>query len=357
MSEQFARAVLKVAIAQIFQNVGFHGMQHSACEALTEILSKYIEEIGRTSHMCAELACRTECNYNDVKLALSDIGLLMSDLSIYAKENEDNPLNKAIPRFPVRKKRETQLEFREEPEEPLPDHIPPFLPPFPDKHAFKETPAFEQQVSDPRQIRKMKSKQNRQVESSLTKLSTKFSNNLISNYDTVRTNEQQQLQKSTSSITTSAVTGGTTDNSVNKNGEQSNPFLSVKKVSESERQHVNMDQIMVDVSTSSTNGSNSSFIPTPANQMKPVYVSSTEFPTHNIPVVNLGVFPVDVGSNSAGEIVLEDEEVAKKRQKVEKILSLQYADSSTPTNESMLEEDTEANGNPSTSTNGTVPVS
>jgi len=350
MSDQFARAVLKVAIAQLCQYAGFNGIQQSACEALTEILSKYIEEIGRTSHMYAELACRTECNYNDLKLAFNDIGVSINELSVYATQNDEMPLNKPVPRFPVRKKRETSQppEFREEPEESPLDHIPPFLPPFPDKHAFKETPTFEQQVSDPRQIRKLKSKQNRQVESSLTKLSTKFSNNLISNYDTVRTHEQHQLHKNSAQSNGSIVIVDGT-----KSGEQSNPFLSVKKVLNNERQHA--DQIMADVSTN-MNGS-MPFISTLVNQIKPVYLSSTEFPTHNIPVVNLGVTPIDSGNNSAGEIVLEDEETAKKRQKVEKILSLQYADSSTPTNENMLEDEVENNGTATLSTNSTTSIS
>ena len=66
MAQDYARAVAKVAVAQTAESVGFEAVQQSASDTLSELLIRYISEIGGATHSYAELAGRTECNINDL---------------------------------------------------------------------------------------------------------------------------------------------------------------------------------------------------------------------------------------------------------------------------------------------------
>lgn len=99
------------------------------------------------------------------------------------------PFETGIPKFP--KDKPSKLPMREEPKEipketpkdtpiiPMqpsnqePQKIPSFLPPFPPKHTYTYTPMFNERTKDQSSLQKMKTKQKRQLESSLTKLHMK----------------------------------------------------------------------------------------------------------------------------------------------------------------------------------------
>lgn len=49
-------------------------MQHSARDALAEVLLRYVTEVGQLAHETAELAGRTEPNAIDVIAALEELG-------------------------------------------------------------------------------------------------------------------------------------------------------------------------------------------------------------------------------------------------------------------------------------------
>jgi hypothetical protein len=86
-SEQYARAALRVAVAQICQSFGFTRISPRALHALTDVVRTtlslshatlwlshrvccqvitYIDEIGVRSRQYAELAHRTESNFFDL---------------------------------------------------------------------------------------------------------------------------------------------------------------------------------------------------------------------------------------------------------------------------------------------------
>ena len=66
MSQDYARALAKITVAQIAEATGFQAVQQSAGDALAELLLQYVSEIGSATHAYAELAGRTDCNVNDV---------------------------------------------------------------------------------------------------------------------------------------------------------------------------------------------------------------------------------------------------------------------------------------------------
>lgn len=49
MSDEFARAVLKVVVGKVCQPLGVHGMQLSVCETMTDVLKTYLLTLGKTT--------------------------------------------------------------------------------------------------------------------------------------------------------------------------------------------------------------------------------------------------------------------------------------------------------------------
>ena len=54
MSTDYCRAVLRVAIAQWCQNMGWQAVQATPLEMLTDVLERYIIQMGRITHNYSE---------------------------------------------------------------------------------------------------------------------------------------------------------------------------------------------------------------------------------------------------------------------------------------------------------------
>jgi len=131
-----------VAAAQICEGLGFDAIQKSACDALADVMLRYISEIGVSVHQSAELAGRTEGNLHDILAAFDELGTNMREVMEYATKTEEVPFARPLPRFPLQKTPRLPPSFKDAKEEP-PAHIPAFLPALPDQHTYKETPVYE----------------------------------------------------------------------------------------------------------------------------------------------------------------------------------------------------------------------
>jgi len=275
MSENFARELVKVVIGQITQGMGFHSIQQSACDTLSDILTLYMEEIGYSSHLYAEHASRVESNYHDINRAFEDLGVSIQDLHAFATQVEELPFPKAVPKFPLPKKETPRTPELREPEEPLPPHIPPFLPPFPDRHTYAKTPIYTERITDPRVLRRTKSKQKRQLEKSLYDLSTTLGVKPVASYEALK--------------------------------HKPNPYTAPPKTSRST--HFDNDIIMTEMVD---------IAPTPITDLSPYYDVLSN--------VDEAPREEEKYRNERPQIDLDDSERAKKRAKVEKILNLSHQD-------------------------------
>lgn len=188
MDRTFAKAAMQVVVAQVCKELGFQSLTEGACETLAELTQKYIEELGHISHGYAEQAARTEANFSDVRLALKDVNANLDDLRNFALLTEDMPFAKDIPEFPVKKTNESHTERNgnsAELSQPRPSNIPDFLPPFPNPHTFIHT-SPDDRPADAKLLRKAKSKEKNQVESSLSHLNEKIGTQTTINYDAGR---------------------------------------------------------------------------------------------------------------------------------------------------------------------------
>lgn len=173
MSQGYARALAKVVVAQTAESVGFEAVQQSANETLADLLLQYIAEIGSATHSYAELAGRVDCNVNDLLLALQDVGASVDDIMEYSEHMEDVPFAHSIPRFPALKKPAAFVSFSQKGEDP-PAHIPSFLPAFPEKHTYVDTPVFTKHAQDAREQKLALEKGRREAEKALLKLSARI---------------------------------------------------------------------------------------------------------------------------------------------------------------------------------------
>eukprot|EP00959_Pyramimonas_sp_CCMP1952_P161748 3382023-Pyramimonas_sp.AAC.2 len=151
------------ALCKRLEVSGCHGDKKSACDALADVMLRYMSEIGVSVHQSAELAGRTEGNLHDILAAFDELGTNMREVMEYATKAEEVPFARPLPRIPLQKTPRLPPSgltwvcctnctkpnsFKDAKEEP-PIHIPAFLPALPDQHTYKETPVYEGREIEP----------------------------------------------------------------------------------------------------------------------------------------------------------------------------------------------------------------
>jgi len=76
MNATFVHELERLVVAQICNC--FETVNLAAADALAEVLSRFLLEVGHTSHRFAETAGRTDVNASDVLCALSSLGSAFS---------------------------------------------------------------------------------------------------------------------------------------------------------------------------------------------------------------------------------------------------------------------------------------
>ncbi|CAH8386783.1 unnamed protein product [Eruca vesicaria subsp. sativa] len=159
----FTYAVTRMAVAQICESVEissyqesharegarFSSFQETALERLTEVVIQYIQSVGKTTQFYANMAGRVEGNALDIVQALEDLGSgmgfsgahdvehcladsgVVKDIIRYTAEAEEVPFVYSLPRFPFNKGKRPAPSFAEVGAEVPDEHIPVWLPAFP----------------------------------------------------------------------------------------------------------------------------------------------------------------------------------------------------------------------------------
>ncbi|KAL2102611.1 hypothetical protein ACEWY4_001779 [Coilia grayii] len=128
MSENYARSVLRVSVAQICQVLGWDAVQLSACDLLSDVLDRYIQQLARSCHRYAELYGRTDPVLSDIGQAFGLLGVSLSELEDYVNHLEPTGCPQSTHLFPVAKSSTLQFpSSREERREYIPDYLPPLV--------------------------------------------------------------------------------------------------------------------------------------------------------------------------------------------------------------------------------------
>ncbi|XP_049851693.1 transcription initiation factor TFIID subunit 8-like [Schistocerca gregaria] len=183
MTEDFARKVLSIPVAQVVRSMSFETAEQSSLEVLTDIMQAFIEEVGYRAQRSADIAGRNESNFHDILFSLQDLGISIDNvIAFYQKVDIRYELG--------------DIRFPEEPatfpgilrssKSELPEHIPSFLPVFPDDHTYKKVPLYDYRETNPKKIRELKAHQSVQAENYLASLHQHTSGNQgIINYDQI----------------------------------------------------------------------------------------------------------------------------------------------------------------------------
>ncbi|CAI9758700.1 unnamed protein product [Fraxinus pennsylvanica] len=154
--DDFAEAIARIAVAQVCESLGFQSFQQSALNTLSDVVVRYIREVGRTAIFYANLANRSDGNAFDVIQGLEDLGSIpgflgasdpshclsgsavVRDIIRYIGEVEENPFVYSIPHFPVVKERKMNPGFKQTGKSLPEEHIPDWLPKFPHPETYKD---------------------------------------------------------------------------------------------------------------------------------------------------------------------------------------------------------------------------
>ncbi|XP_038067976.1 transcription initiation factor TFIID subunit 3-like [Patiria miniata] len=132
MVEEYCRSLLKVAVAQLCQGLGWHTIHTTPFDLLTDVLQRYLEHLARHTHRYAEQYGRTDPTLDDVGLAFAHMHVRLNELETYLKEVEPIPFAHPLPSFPVAKRNNLQIpqpgsrDCRERLEY-IPEHMPPLV--------------------------------------------------------------------------------------------------------------------------------------------------------------------------------------------------------------------------------------
>ncbi|KAA8530443.1 hypothetical protein F0562_005152 [Nyssa sinensis] len=194
-TDDFAQAMAKIAVGQVCESVGFQSFQQSALSTLSDVAVRYICDIGKTANLYANLAGRTECNVFDIIQGLEDLGsqqgfLGASDINRcladsgtvweiiqYVGKAEEIPFAYSVPHFPVVKDRKPTPSFMQIGEITPREHIPPWLPAFPDPQTYVISPLWNEKDRDTRADKIEQVKENKKVEQPIMNLQQRLACN------------------------------------------------------------------------------------------------------------------------------------------------------------------------------------
>ncbi|XP_066448186.1 transcription initiation factor TFIID subunit 3 isoform X1 [Eleutherodactylus coqui] len=129
MCESYSRSLLRVSVAQICQALGWDSVQVTACDLLTDVLHRYLQQLCRGARRYSELYGRSDPLLDDVGQAFKLMGVNLHELEDYIHNIEPVTFPNQIPSFPVSKNNVLQFpppgsKDLEDRKEYIPDYLP-----------------------------------------------------------------------------------------------------------------------------------------------------------------------------------------------------------------------------------------
>ncbi|KAJ8921561.1 hypothetical protein NQ315_010466 [Exocentrus adspersus] len=109
MSAQYSRDHCKIAVAKILQTIGWHSINSTPLEVLTDILASYIHRISTIARDYANEFGQTDANLDHLGLAFQEMGINLPELEEYVTYVNFAPGPAPVPKFPIPK--ENNLNF------------------------------------------------------------------------------------------------------------------------------------------------------------------------------------------------------------------------------------------------------
>ncbi|KAI8059609.1 hypothetical protein BC940DRAFT_338052 [Gongronella butleri] len=185
----------KVA-ALLAKQAGFEGADKNAMTHLADLLGAYLEKLLVSTHMRAELGNHTRPNYVDISKTLDVFGVSIPALERYAQgfygnqtpaalamTRSDDTTIEQIPDFlPSDDDDDDEVDDEDADDDDkkgneghagATSYVPAYLPAFPSKHSFRQTPVYIDRPDNQQFVRELNSQQSRTVEENLKRLMAK----------------------------------------------------------------------------------------------------------------------------------------------------------------------------------------
>lgn len=149
IQSEYALSVARTALVSIVRErtddgAGYEAIERSGCEALLDILTRYIRTVGSASSSATRHAGRSESNYADVRLGLEAVrGSSAPSLLAFMQQIPEEVLPQNVAAFPVPWRATQMPPLRPAgPRHTKPmEYMPDYLPAFPDPCTYKRTGA------------------------------------------------------------------------------------------------------------------------------------------------------------------------------------------------------------------------
>ncbi|KAG7190045.1 hypothetical protein KM043_006193 [Ampulex compressa] len=163
------RKILNHVVCSILVECGYDACEKQTLETLTEMLQSFLVEVGESARNYCELSGRTEPLIADIILALINMGIKLDNIETYSRR----PNRTVLPPLPQQIQAKQLNILQAGVKQGHPAHIPNYLPPFPDPHAYIRTPTHKQPVTEYEAIREKAATQKRDIERALTRFIAK----------------------------------------------------------------------------------------------------------------------------------------------------------------------------------------
>ncbi|KAI8076776.1 uncharacterized protein BX664DRAFT_287576 [Halteromyces radiatus] len=181
-------------VTMLAKEAGFESIDRHTLSSFSNLLGTYLETLLISTHSLAELANRTRVNYHDIQQCFQKNGIDLSSLELYSEQyNKQNIQAKGKQPIHIDRSKETTIEKipeflasdedddDEEEDDDEKDsadesihgastYVPSYLPRFPSKHSFRQTPVYIDRPDNPQRVRELNSQQSRTVEENLKRL-------------------------------------------------------------------------------------------------------------------------------------------------------------------------------------------
>ena len=192
--DDFSRDVCKIAVGKMCKNVGFENIESSAIETMSDLVTCFLEGLGRDAKSLADTCGREKGTIHDVLTAYCKMNPKFNLYHFgnkFLEEFADNSFGYDVKSFPLRKTKPSDKEISsvkntKKSTEKWPVNAPKHLPALPHPRTYKRTEVdIRERNQDGASKHKERLRQNRQTQISLNRLKgSTFSSIISSNDDT-----------------------------------------------------------------------------------------------------------------------------------------------------------------------------
>ena len=191
--DDFSRDVCKIAVGKMCKNVGFEHVESSAIETMSDLVTCFLEGLGRDAKSLADTCGREKGTIHDVLKAYCKMNPKFNLYHFgnkFLEEFADNSFGYDVKSFPLRKTKTSDKEISSvkntKSTEKWPVNAPKHLPALPHPRTYKRTEVdVRERNQDDASKHKERLRQNRQTQMSLNRLKgSTFSSIISSNDDT-----------------------------------------------------------------------------------------------------------------------------------------------------------------------------